>query len=200
MDRAFRCVVALTLLSAAASCGSDEVDSEEAAREAYLGIDAAIEKSLRLGMDGYNAATSANIPAQTTMGDRSGTLTVSGQVDAGVSPNKEMRLRIGLVDYSDAPDDAEVVVVYDTSTDATMQPALTLSLRDIPDGTFTGTLLGDFQMMGDLEGTVTLNLTLTGDLEADPMDTTKLRRVVGSTMVTGTATSSYGTYDVNVTL
>ena len=200
MTRTLGCAISLSALLLAASCGSDEVDSEEAARDAYLGIDASIEKSLRLGMDGFNAATSANIPDQMTTGDRQGTLTISGQVDSGASTNKEMRLRMGMVEYSDAPDDAEVVVVYDTSEDTTMQPALDLSLRDIPDGTFTGTLVGSFQMTGDLEGSVDLNLTLSGAIQADPADATKIQRVVGSTMVTGTATSSYGTYQVDITI
>lgn len=38
-----------------------------------------------------------------------------------------------------------------------------LQLRNIPGGTFTGTLVGEFTMAGDLEGKV--NLTLTGEVE-----------------------------------
>lgn len=80
-----------------------------------------------------------------------------------------------------------------------MQPALTLSLRNIPNGTFEGTLLGTFQMTGDLEGDVTLNLTMSGQIEDD--GTGKVRRKAGTTTVKGTATSGDGgEYQVNVTL
>lgn len=179
------------------SCGGDgEVDSEEAAELAYLGLDGVIEKSLQLGMKGYNEASSANIPAQSTGGDVAGTLNVTGQVDAGVSANKEMRLSLELIDYRDELPDPDVAIAYDT--DAAALPLLELSLRNIPDGTFTGTLLGTIQMDGDLRGGVELNLTLSGDLEAGPDG--QLQRVVGTTTVMGTATSEYGTYDVNVTL
>ncbi|HZI09117.1 MAG TPA: hypothetical protein VE153_01935, partial [Myxococcus sp.] len=44
---------------------------------------------------------SANIPAQSTAGTAAGTLTVTGQVDQGSSANKGMRLRVGMVGYSD---------------------------------------------------------------------------------------------------
>ena len=60
-----------------------------------------------------------------------------------------------------------------------------------------GTLVGDFEMTGDVEGTVTLNLTITGMMEPDPADMMRVRRVAGSTHVTGTATSSHGTFDVD---
>jgi hypothetical protein len=47
-------------------------------------------------------------------------------------------------------------------------------------------------------GDVTLNLTFTGHLEAGPGNT--VVRTAGSTTITGTATSSSGTYNVMVTL
>lgn len=181
------------------SCGGG-VNSEEAARASYLGLNGAIEKSLRLGMDGFNAATSANIPEQTTTGDIDGTLAVSGQVDMGASVNKQMRLRLGLVAYQDEIVDSELAVVYDTDADVNLQPALDLSLRDIPDGTFTGTLIGEFVMEGDVTGVVTLNVTLSGEIETDPADPANIRRVIGTTTVTGTATSSHGVFDVDIVL
>jgi hypothetical protein len=58
--------------------------------------------------------------------------------------------------------------------------------------------MGDFNMAGDLENTVTLNLTLAGEIESDGSG--GIRRTVGTTTVSGTATSSYGTFDVDVTL
>src|SRR5688572_6436470 len=75
-----------------AGCSSDDVDSDEEARRAYLGLDESIAKALPLGFDGYNAASNANIPPQSTTGDAAGTLTVTGQVDKGASDNKGMRL------------------------------------------------------------------------------------------------------------
>ena len=88
------------LLFLLAGCGGG-VDSDAAARAAYLGLDDMVEEAMNLGFDGFNAATSANIPEQSAMGDESGTLVVTGQVDQGSSPNKEMRLRAALTDYQD---------------------------------------------------------------------------------------------------
>lgn len=192
-----RVVALIAVATVLVSCGGNDIDSEEAARAAYLGFDGVIEKALNLGMDGYNAASSANIPDQSTTGDATGTLTVSGQVDQGSSDNKEMRLDIGLVEYRDEVPDIELVITYDT--DESALPELDLSLRNIPSGTFTGTLVGDVYMIGDIEGLVTLNLSLSGQIE--PGDTSEsIQRVVGSTTITGTATSSYGTFNVDVVL
>jgi len=187
-------------------CGDDEVDSEEGARQAYLGLDVAIDKSLNLGFDGFNAASSANIDPQTTAGTTSGTITVTGQVDSGSSDNKGMRLVVTLTQYSDLPMDADVYAVYQTrpTEDPMMLPALTLMLRNYPMtagemGTLEGTLIGPVGMSGDLEGEVTLNLTLAGMIELDPAGTGDVIRTAGTTHITGTATSSYGTYAVDVT-
>ncbi len=183
-------------------CGDDEVSSDEQARRAYLGLNDSVSKALQLGFDGFNAATSANIPAQSEVGNASGTLNITGQVDQGSSANKGMRLRVGMVGYSDGEitvgeDEDPVNITYQTATDAAAQPELTLQLRDIPDGTFTGELVGTFSMTGDLEGQVQLNLSMAGGLEDD--GTGKVRRVAGSTTVTGTATSGDGEFQVNVT-
>ena len=183
---------------AAAGCGGDDVDSDEAARAAYIGLDGAVEKALGLGMDGFNAATSANIPPQMTTGDVTGTLTVSGQVDSGASDNKEMRLLLDLAEYRDEVPGSDLVVRYDTMEAA--QPMLDISLRGLPSATFTGTLTGTFYMEGDIEGAVNLSLTLEGMTEPNPDATDNIRRVVGTTHVTGTATSSYGTFNVDVTI
>lgn len=193
-------IVALfTLLLAA--CGGG-VSSDEQARRAYVGLDTALGKALQLGFDGFNAASSANIAEQGTEGDLSGTLKVNGQVDQGSSANKGMRLQVGMVDYSDGQvegSEGEVVsITYATASDLTAQPALTLSLRDIPDGTYTGTLTGTFQMTGDLSGEVVLDLAFSGLIESDGAGGT--RRKAGSTTVTGTATSGGGTYTVETTL
>jgi hypothetical protein len=190
----------LLLSASLVGCG-DEVSSDEQARRAYLGLDKSIEKSLQLGFAGFNAASSANISPQTANGDTTGTLTVSGQVDQGSSANKGMRLRVGMTNYSDGTvtvDDETVKITYQTATNTTAQPALDLSLRNIPNGTFTGTLVGAFQMSEDLEGEVTLNLSMSGMIEDD--GTGKVRRKAGSTTVTGTAKSGDGEYQVNVTL
>ena len=75
-------LVGLFLLGAV-GCTDNTVNSDEAARRAYLGLDNSIEKSLNLGFAGFNAATSANIAPQTTTGTTTGMLTVTGQVDQG---------------------------------------------------------------------------------------------------------------------
>jgi hypothetical protein len=193
----------LALSASVVGCGSDKVSSDEQAQVAYLGLDSSIEKSLALGFAGFNAANSANIPAQSTTGNLTGTRTINGQVDQGSSANKGMRLRVGMVGYTDgavrlAEDDEDISITYETVTDVATQAALNLSLRDIPNGTFTGTLVGTFQMEGALEGDVTLNLNMSGIIEDD--GTGQVRRKVGSTTLTGTAISDGDTYEVNVTL
>lgn len=198
-------LLACVLLSA---CSDDEIDSDEAARRAYLGLDASIEKSITLGFQGFNAASSANIDPQMTTGtapDGTGTLTITGQVDQGASDNKGMRLRVGMVDYSDGPfviddDGNTIVVTYDTADDIALQPALNMQLKSIPTGTIEGTLMGDYLLSGeDLAGELTLNLTFNGMMQGTSQQ--DVTRVPGSTTVTGTATNADGgVYNVNVTL
>jgi hypothetical protein len=191
--------LALLLCSA---CSSDTVDSDEQARRAYLGLDTSVEKSLTLGFQGFNAASNANIPAQMTAGDKSGTLTIGGQVDAGTSINKQMRLTVGMVMYSDGPFAIDMsghtaTITYDTDAATATQPQLDLSLHNFPNGTFTGTLMGTYHLSGDIKGDATLNLTFTGDLMDD--GTGKTVRKPGTTTVTGTATNADGgMYTVNV--
>jgi hypothetical protein len=211
MTHSIRIALVSALALAAGACGEDDaIDSNEAARRAYLGLDGSIEKSLNLGFDGFNAASSANIDPQGGIGDAAGTLTITGQVDQGASDNKGMRLRVGMVDYTDGVfvveytnedgdvEQIEVDLTYDTSDVVESQPYLQLSLRNIPTGTFDGTLTGDYFLFGDIEGTVTLNLTMAGQI----MDGGNglVLRVPGSTTITGTATSGDGLYAVNITL
>ncbi|MBA3818182.1 MAG: hypothetical protein H0X17_04775 [Deltaproteobacteria bacterium] len=202
-------LIALSLVALlGAACGGDDgVDSDEEARRAYFGLDSSIGKSLTLGFAGFNTATSANIAPQMTTGVLAGTLVISGQVDQGSSDNKGMRLKVGMVDYNDGTlvidgEELDVDITYNTPSDVTLQPALTLSLKNIPPaggapGTLEGTLLGDYAMGGDLEGTINLNLTFAGAIVHDG---TSIIRAVGTTTVTGTANSGDGTYDVNITL
>jgi hypothetical protein len=198
-------LLACALLSA---CSDDEIDSDEAARRAYLGLDASIEKSIALGFQGFNAASSANIDPQMTTGtapDGTGTLTISGQVDQGASNNKGMRLYVAMVDYSDGPfvideDGNTIVVTYDTAAEQANQPFLSMMLKNIPTGTIDGTLMGKYLLSGDdLSGEVTLNLTFNGMMQGTSQQ--DVTRVPGSTTVTGTATNADGgVYNVNVTL
>jgi hypothetical protein len=182
-------------------CSSDTVSSADQAKEAYLGLDKSIGKSITLGFAGFNAASSANIDPQTAAGEAGGTLTITGQVDQGSSPNKGMRLYVGMVGYTDGQQTVNgqsLAITYATSSDPTMQPYLAMKLSNIPTGTVAGTLAGDYTMSGDLAGVVTLNLMFDGALEAGPNNT--VVRTAGSTTVTGTATSHDGTYTVMVTL
>lgn len=196
---------ALLLVAAIGACSSSgsDIDSNEQARRAYLGLDASIGKSLQLGFDGFNTANSANIDPQLDAGVKAGTLTITGQVDQGSSANKGMRLRVGMVGYTDGPfvidaDDNTIEVIYDTSADVATQPALTLSLKNIPTGTLTGTLVGAYHLSGDLDGDVDLNLTFSGTLQ--DAGGGAVSRAPGTTTVTGTATQGDGTYDVMLTL
>jgi hypothetical protein len=76
-----------TILVASACGGSDSVSTVEDARDAYLGLDASIDKAITLGFAGFNSASSANISPQTASGSTSVKLTVCGQVDQGASAN-----------------------------------------------------------------------------------------------------------------
>jgi hypothetical protein len=194
---------------AGTACDDDEVSSAEEARRAYLGLDRSVELGLNLGMQGFNAAQSANIDAQSGPGEVSGTLTVTGQVDQGTSDNKGLRLKTAYVMYEDritASTDGGTAAASGVSydTDAAALPALDLQLRNIPasgsggTGTFTGTFAGRVHMTGDLEGDVVLTLTLAGGIRARASGP-GIERVPGSTRITGTAASDYGTYTVDVT-
>jgi hypothetical protein len=189
-----------SLFAAAVTGCADEsdLDSADDARRAYLGLDGSIEKTLDLGMAGFNAASSANIPTQSGEGDVSGTITIDGQVDQGASDNKGMRLTAALVDYSDGPaetvEDDPIDITYDTDPGAL--PAVDLTLRNIPDGTLEGTLGGNYQMHGDIEGTARLDLTFAGTIEDDGSG--GVTRTPGATHVTGVAHSGDATFDIDV--
>ena len=194
----------------AAGCSDDGVDSDEEARRAYLGLDDSIAKSITLGFQGFNLASSANIDPQTTNAIVGGTITVSGQVDQGSSDNKGMRLYVGMVDYDDGDivvnEDGDTIrVIYNTDTAATSQPYLAMQLKSIPTGTLEGSLTsnssmtGVYRLSGDIAGTLALDLTIAGTLMAGPNDT--VLRVPGTTTVTGTATNQDGgVYNIDLTL
>jgi hypothetical protein len=178
------------------ACGGGSVNSNDDAKKAYLGLDESIDKAITLGFKGFNEAKSANIPTETTNGDLSGTMTITGQVDQGASANKQMRLVEALDDYSDT----DAGIVYSTASDSGTDGApatLDMSLQGIPTGTLSGSLDGTYGMTGALKGTVNLSVTFTGSLEAD--DAGNVERKPGSTHITGTATSGNGTYAIDLT-
>jgi len=175
---------------ALAGCGSSTVSSEADAKQAYLGLDASIDKAITLGFAGFNAASSANITPQMTTGTVSGTLTVTGQVDQGASSNKTMRLVAAYANYND-----DNKTTYDTASGA--GPALTMDLKGIPNGTLTGSFDGVVNMSGMEKGALTLTLSFTGNLQ--PGSGNLVERKPGTTHITGTAVSSAGTYNVDVT-
>lgn len=197
---ALSAVLATSLLGS----GCDSVDSEAEARIAYLGVDNIVSKALALGFAGFNAASSANIPPQSDNGDEEGTITASGQVDQGASDNKGMRLDIALADYDDGPvddpetdEEEEYRMVYDTADGAPLD--LDLSLKNIPNGTLSGTLAGKVLVTGDLEGELTLAITFSGTLEEG--DGGEVVRTAGSTDVSGTATNGGGgVFEIDTTL
>jgi hypothetical protein len=179
----------ILLLLTLAACGSD-VSSTADAQKAYMGLDPSVDKAITLGFAGFNAASSANIDPQSTSGAVSGTMTVTGQVDQGASANKGMRLFDALSNFSD-----DGKVTYNTDSNAL--PSLTINLKNIPTGTLDGSLVGSFMMSGGLTGQVSLSLTFTGQIESGPSNT--VVRKVGTTHITGTATSAAGSYNVDVT-
>jgi hypothetical protein len=137
------------------------------------------------------AASSANIPTETVSGDISGTMTITGQVDQGVSANKQTRLNEALAMYDDTAG-----IVYTTDPDAGLA-TLDMSLQGIPTGSLSGSLNGTYDMVGSLQGEVTLAVTFSGSLESSDAGT--VERQPGTTHVTGTATSGSGTYTIDVT-
>jgi hypothetical protein len=195
-----RSLLSLALLGVlSAQCGG--VSNAEAARKAYVGLDRAVDRALSLAFDGLNAATSANIPAQTGNGDVMGTMLVEGQVSQGSSSNREMRLRVTLTNYRDMVRDngdggtgAELRLVYDVPQGGAPL-ALDVSLRP---PIFAATLIGTLRMTGEIEGTVTLNLTMSGRLESMSGTGSRLMRVAGSTRIQGTVTSGSTTFNVDV--
>jgi len=197
-------IVSLILTAQAGGTGCDDntVQSQDDARRAYLGLDPSIDKAIDLGFQGFNQANSANIPAETAAGALAGAVTVTGQVDQGSSSNKGMRLDVAMAGYSDVAH-----LTYDTGGGsaggdagaAPALPALGMSLKSIPTGTLSGTLVGTFRMSGDLGGQVLLNLTFTGDLQADADGGAGgVTRKPGTVHVTGTATSPAGVFAVDV--
>jgi hypothetical protein len=195
MRHHLRFLAPLTLaLGLLAGCSDDGVTDEEGARIAYMGIDPAMDKIIDLGFQGFNAASSANIPQQSTTGDVSGVMTVDGKVDQGSSNNKGMRLDVALAAYSDGAAVREGVddIVYDTNGPL----GVDLSMKGLPDADLTGTLVGSLFMQGGLEGGVSLSLSISGKTEDD--GTGKIRRKAGTVRITGTATSDYGVFNVDI--
>ncbi|HEY0133707.1 MAG TPA: hypothetical protein VGB85_06490 [Nannocystis sp.] len=173
--------------------GGGVVNDEVAARQAYLGLDRAIDRAIDLGFAGFNAASSANIPEQSQAGDLSGLMVINGKVDQGSSANKGMRLEMTLAqDYADLVLEGDVEVIYNGG------PAqLDMSFKGLPNADFSGSLHGTFVMDHDLVGDVTLDLNMSGQTEdAGGI----IVRSPGTIRVTGTATSDYGVFNVDVAL
>jgi hypothetical protein len=191
------------MLCATLGCGDDgnKVSNSDNARRAYLGIDLSIDKAINLGMQGFNLASSANIAPQTGNGDTMGTLVVAGHVDQGASSNKTMNLTTDYTNYEDAaraPNDGGVLkIVYNAASGGATD--LSMKLANIPNGTFNGSFMQTLHMSGDLQGDVTLNVTFNGDLQPVASGSMQIQRKPGTTHITGTATSTYGTYAVDLT-
>jgi hypothetical protein len=191
----------LSALLLAACSSNSSINSNEEARRAYLGLDKSVSKSLTLGFQGWAAASNANIPSQSTAGDLSGMLTITGKVDQGNPSQVTMSLNVGMTMYSDGKitvDDKGNTINVTYATDSAAQPSLSLKLNASAGNTINGTLAGDYTMSGDLSGKVTLNLSISGKFSGTAPNVT---RVPGSTTVTGTATSADGgVYMVNTTI
>ncbi len=191
--RALLRILPVTLLALSTSgCHGGALDNEVAAEIAYLGLDRAVDRMIKLGFDGFNAANSANIPPQSEPGDESGVMDVDGKVDQGASANKGMQLDVLLTDYSDGP-------VQDTAVLYNGGPLQAdLSMKGLPEADLSGSLSGVIRMDGDLAGTLELDLSITGKTEDSGGGV--IARVPGSIRVVGTATSDYGVFQVDVSL
>ncbi len=192
--------VLLTTMALLCACGDGGVNSEHNAEQAYLGLDRMVDKAIGLGFDGYSTASSANIDEQVAAGDISGTLTVGGQVEQGNSDNKTMRLTLALDGYADqileGEEGDDLEVSYET--DSAQLPELEVLLRDLPNGTMAGSLIGEFDMEGDLVGNVLLSLDIIGEIEDDGAG--GVQRTEDTVAVSGSATTPYGVYTVDVSL
>ncbi|MDO9280437.1 MAG: hypothetical protein Q7U06_00910 [Pseudomonadota bacterium] len=178
------------------ACHPKGVNSPAEAELAYMALDGAVERGLALGLQGFAAASSANIDPQSEDGTTSGSMVITGQVDQGSSDNKGLRLFMALDDYSDTLGDDDLPdVLYET--DPTNLPALNLTLKDMPAGSLDGTLIGTFAMDGVITGVVDLDVTIAGETEDDGTGVAVRRD--GTTSITGTATSDYGIYEIDVT-
>lgn len=154
---------------------------------------------------GFNAASSANIPPQTAMGDAMGTIVVDGQVSQGMSANREMRLNITLANYqdmvTDAPDggtSAALHLTYDKPEDAGTPLSMSLSLRPNTQPSLTGTISGTLRLSGDLQGTVTVFFGITGEIRSMSGMGMRYELVPGSTRIAGSVMSAFGTYNVDI--
>jgi hypothetical protein len=185
--RALFATLSLGLLT----CGNAG-SSDEQAQRAYLGIDASIDKAIQLGFDGFNAASSANLPAQKAVGTVGGTLTITGQVDQGASANKGMRLQAEYLAYSD-----DGTIFYAGTAGSGTELGMSLKGYTSLDGSLAGTLVKTLMMSGDLSGSVTLNLAFTGTTEYDS-STHIVSRKLGTTHIIGTVTSGDGVYQVDL--
>lgn len=183
-------------------CDDSSVGSDEEAQVAYLGMDRGVDRALKLGFQGFNAASSADIPPQTEPGIVSGTMTVSGKVDQGNSDsNKGMRLFVDLDNYSDGLvyQEEEIEIFYF----ATGTLHLDLKMSDLPDnGHLSGpggnvAFYGFVGMEGDIEGDLYLNLYIDGTVSENADGDIKLEP--GTTHIRGTAESPNGIYNVDVT-
>ena len=72
-----------------------------------------------------------------------------------------------------------------------------MQLKMIPTGTLNGTLIGDYSLTGDIAGTVTLSMTFAGALESSA--DSGVERAPGTAHITGTASSKYGTFAIDIT-
>jgi hypothetical protein len=179
----------------AAGCGPKGVNSPAEAELAYMGLDAGVQRGLALGLQGFALASSANIDPQSEDGDTNGGMIITGQVDQGASSNKGLRLFMELDDYSDTlGSNDEPDLFY--QTDGSDLPALNITLKDMPAGTLDGTLVGDFAMAGTLGGYVELDVTFAGETEDD--GTGIAVRKAGTTSITGTASSDYGVFEIDL--
>src|SRR4051812_15137241 len=92
----FAKVAFLPLLLTCAGC---TLSPEEAVKQAYLGLDPSIDKSLALAFAGFNESQSASIPQQSAHGVWTGTMAIAGTVEETSGTDRTLTLVEGMKEY-----------------------------------------------------------------------------------------------------
>lgn len=196
-----------------ASCGDGY-----GAEHAYLLMDEAVGTAIDLAFRGVNATTDGEVALQTEPAVGGGYVTVFGQLDARDASSVVASLSLRIEGFQELKDETAAAAdpglgceaTYYTyrnggSYDPDFLPVLMLSAVDIPNGTYTASLVGTVYLSGAKTGPLEVDLALSGQIEPDPdvvdcPNTDCVRRVEGTTTVVGKATWNGDTYDVNMTL
>lgn len=184
-------LIKTALLPLLLTCAGCTLSPEEAVKQAYLGLDSSLDKTLGLAFTGFNESKDTDVPQQTAHGAWTGSMAILGTVEKTGTTDATLKLVEGMKEYCD-----DGKHTYDTTS--SNLPVLQLELKNMPIGTFTGSLTGEFTASDGVAGQVVLDLTFEGVVE--PISGgTKVAPKSGATHITGTTTLNSATYDVDKT-